>query len=282
MPPASRAPQELALDATDPVIDAVIAGVPMRLRVGLDAHDTIELNPAAAARLPVKFESGIDVLVGRIRLTGRTAIAPVRIGSRERPLQLAEHGRDCCAGVDGSIGPHLLPYGRIIWRNLAAPAPDGALAVLLDDNAATGLSADAGREVAGVRVRFALDQARSGATAAAGAILARLWGGTWDGPPEQVPAAFGIDRPGRPVVFARPATLAGFRFDRLIVRTADFGGSERLPVDPVGPDEIVVSHRLPRQEAWPAVTLGADRLARCAEIIFVAEPRSLTLRCAFN
>lgn len=282
---APKSPQlraELALAAADPVVEAMIAGVPVRLRVDLAAHDTIELNPATAARLPLKYESGPDVYVGRIRLAGRTAIAKVRIGAVERPLQVVEHGRDCCAGVDGAIGPQLLPYGRVVWRNPAAPVPNGAIELTLDDDASTGLSALVPREAMGIRVRFALSQAQSGATAAAGAILAKAWGGAWDGQQVRVPAAFGIRRPARMVLFAHPATLAGFRFDRLVVRTADFGGSERLPVDPVGADEIVVSKTLPRQEAWPAVTLGTDRLDRCSEIVFAAEPRSLTLRCAFD
>jgi hypothetical protein len=281
-PQSTKLQGELALDVADPVIDAVIAGVPVRLRVDLAAHDTIELNPATAARLPLKYESGPDVYVGRIVLTGRTAFAKVRIGAVEQQLQLVEHGRDCCVGVDGAIGPQLLPYGRVVWRNPAAPAPNGAVALLLDDDESTGLSALVPREVAGIRVRFGLRQAQSGATAAAGAILAKAWGGSWDGPEQRVPAAFDIKRPARAVLFAHPATLAGFRFDRLMVRTADFGGGERLPVDPVGADEIVVSKKLPRQEAWPAVTLGADRLDRCVEIAFAAMPRTLTLRCAFD
>jgi hypothetical protein len=273
---------ELTLDTADPVVAATIQGVPMRLRVDLSAHDTIELNPAAAARLPLKYESGPDVYVGRIRLVGRTAIAKVKIGEIERPIQVVEHGRDCCVGVDGTIGPQQLPYGRVQWINAAAPAANAILTLILDDDDATGLSALIPREAARVRVRFAFTQAQSGATAAAGAILAAAWGGTWAGPEERVPAAFGITRPARPVIFARPDTLAGFRFDRLMVRTADFGGREQLPSDPVTSDEIVVSQKMPRQEAWPAITLGADRLDRCMEITFAAMPRSLTLHCAFD
>lgn len=282
MPHAAPERGELALDSGDPLIDVVIEGVKMRLRVDLGGHDTIELNPAAAARVPVRYQSGIDVMVGRVRLAGRAAIARVRIENVVRSIQIAEHGRMCCDGADGAIGPQLLPYGRIIWRNRTAPAATGAVALMLDDDEATGLSAAGDGEAAGVRIRFALDQAQSGATAAAGAVLATRLGGVWDGPAERVPAAFGITRPARPIRFARAVQLAGFRFDRLVVRTADFGGTEALPADPVTPNEIVVSHRLPRQEAWPAVTLGADRLARCAEIAFVAQPRSLTLHCAFD
>jgi hypothetical protein len=43
-----------------------------------------------------------------------------------------------------------------------------------------------------------------------------------------------------------------------------------------------VRRTLPRQEAWPVVTLGVDRLGLCVEIAFDAVPHSLTLRCAFD
>jgi hypothetical protein len=281
-PPPAALQGELALDARDPVIDADVQGVPMRLRVTLDAHDTIELNPAAARRLPLVFKGGIDLYVGRVLLVGRSALAQVRIGADVRSIEVGEHGRSCCAGADGAIGPQLLPYRRVVWRNPAAPPPAGTIVLPLSDDAATGLSAEASREARGIRIRFALDQGESLATAAAGAILSQRAGGRWDGPDRRIPAAFGIRRPARPVAFAQPATLAGFRFARLAVRTADFGGAETLPLDPVAPDEIVVRQPLPRQEAWPAVTLGIDRLGRCAEIAYDAAPRRLTLRCAFD
>jgi hypothetical protein len=280
---ATAAPRsDLVLDPAHPVIEATIAGVALRLRVDLSAHDTIELNPATAARLPIQYVGGPDVLVGRIRLLGRTAMAKVQIGSVERRLAVIEHGRECCVGVDGMIGPQSLPYHHILWRNPAAPVANRTIVLLLDDDPATGMSALVPREAARIRVRFALWQPESGATAAAGAILAAAWGGHWAAAEEQVVAAFGIRRPARLVMFDRPSTLAGFRFDRLMIRTADFGGHEQLPNDPVSADEIVVTQKVQRQEAWPAVTLGADRLSRCAEIAFNAEPRSLTLRCAFD
>jgi hypothetical protein len=281
--PVPHPPQgEIALDAADPVVEAIVAGVLLRLRVDLSAHDTIELNPAAARRLALKYEDGPDVLVGRVLLTGRTAIASVRIGAVERRLQVVEHGRDCCAGVDGAIGPQSLPFGRVQWRNDDAPAATGELIMQLDDDDATGLSAASAQGTPTVRIRFAPDQRDSGATASAGALLAKSQGARWDGSETDTLAAFGVRRPARSMLLGRPVTLAGFRFDRLLVRTADFGGGEQLPADPIAPDEIVVTKRLPRQEAWPAVTIGADRLSRCARITFIAEPRSLTLACAFD
>ena len=84
------------------------------------------------------------------------------------------------------------------------------------------------------------------------------------------------------MIFGHPVTLAGFQFDRLLVRISDFGGNEILPTEPVPSGEVVVRHALVHQAAWPVVTIGNDRLSRCAEIVYRAVPRSLVLHCAFD
>jgi len=281
---AARAPQpplgDLVLDAADPVVAVEIAGVPLRLRVDLDRQNNIELNPAAAARLTVKWEDGYALDVGRVQLSSRIALVAMTIAGRVVPSQVADHGRDCCAGVDGVIGPDLLPYASVHWQRRQAPVPTASLNLLLTVSPTTGLSAptDAGD----VRLRFALDQDETVGTAAAGATLARAWGGRWNGPSRHVVLAFGISRPARAIAFARPGLLAGFRIDPLLVRISDFPGDEKLPADPSRADDVVVSRHLQRQHAWPAVIIGADRLSRCADIIYYAVTRSLTLHCAFD
>ncbi|MBW8882143.1 MAG: hypothetical protein JF615_12210 [Asticcacaulis sp.] len=271
---------DLALDTADPVIAVEIQRVPMRLRVDLDRQDSIELNPAAAARLAVPWYKGDPLEVGRVRLPNQVAGVLLKVGRRTVPAEVSQHGRDCCAGVDGVIGPDLLPFATVRWRNVPAPAPTAEIVLPLEASETTGLSAasDAGN----VRLRFALGAPETIATAAAGATLARLWGGRWNGPERRVTLVFGITRPARPMAFSRPGKLAGFAVDQLLVRLSDFGGDAKLPADPAQAGEFVIAHRLERQSAWPAVTIGADRLSRCAEIVYSAVPRSLTLRCAFE
>jgi len=280
---AARAPQprgELLLDAAQPIIGVEIEGVAMRLRVDLDRQESIELNPAAAARLPVKWEKGYDLEIGRVRLASREAAVRMRVAGRLIPTQVSEHGRDCCQGSDGAIGPDLLPHAIVRWRNASAPSAATPLTLPIETSSETGLSVPGG--VAGVRLRFAFDQPRSVATASAGGRLARLWGGYWAAPPGRIPLAFGITPPAREMAFPRPGRLAGFRFDRVMVRTGDFEGQEHLPEDRALPGELMVRKGLPPQHGWAAVTIGADRLSRCAEIVYRAEPRSLTLDCAFD
>lgn len=268
------------LDAADPVISVQIQKVPMRLRVDLDREDSIELNPAAAARLPVQWQKGEPLDVGRVRLPNRVAGVLLTVDGRTVPAEVSQHGRDCCSGVDGVIGPDLLPFATVRWRNPAAALPTGHRSLPIEADEASGLSASS--DAGPVRLRFALEAPETIGTAAAGAALARLWGGRWSGPERRVPLIFGVTRPTRPMAFAHPHELAGFQFDRLLVRLSDFAGDERLPADPAGADEIRVAHRLQKQHAWAAVTIGADRLLRCAEIVYTAVPRSLTLNCAFG
>ena len=271
---------DLLLDAADPVIAVEIQKVPMRLRVDLDRQDSIELNPAAAARLPVQWFAGDPTDVGRVRLSSQVAGVVLTVHGRKVPVEVSQHGRDCCTDTDGVIGPDLLPFATVRWRNAAAPTPTASRVLPLEVSETTGLSAasDAGN----VRLRFALGAPETIATAAAAATLVRLWNGRWSGAERRVSLVFGITRPARPMVFARPGQVAGFPLDHVLVRLSDFAGDSKLPTDPAQAGEFVIAHRLGHQPAWPAVTIGADRLSRCAEIIYAAVPRSLTLRCAFG
>jgi len=271
---------DLVLDMANPVIAVEIDKVPMRLRVDLDREDSIELNPASAARLPVKWEEGAEMDVGRVRLANRVAGVSLEVDRRIVPAEVSQHGRDCCQNVDGVIGPDLLPFATVRWRNAAATDPTASRTLPLDADENEGLSAVT--EVGRVRVRFALGMSETIGTAAAGAALARLWGGHWGGPEQRVTLVFGVKRPARPMIFTHPGTVAGFPIDRLLVRLSDFAGDAKLPADRAQAGEVVVAHHLERQHAWPAVTLGSDRLSRCAEIVYTAIPRSLTLHCAFQ
>jgi hypothetical protein len=222
----------------------------------------------------------MEMDVGRVRLPGRVARATMRVGSQEFPVQLSEHGRHCCLRWDGAIGPNLLPYATVRWRRAEAPAANGSRSYPIVDNAMTGLSAAA--ETAPLRLRFALTQTQTVGTAAAGAMLSREFGGHWKGDAGRVTLAFDISRPARAIAFTNPVRLAGFQFDSLLVRISDFAGAEQLPTDRIDPGDVVITRHLRRQQAWPAVSLGAEHLSRCAELTYTALPRTLTLRCAFD
>ena len=105
--------------------------------------------------------------VGRVRLASHVAGVLLNVNRRVVPAEVSQHGRDCCAGVDGVIGPDQLPYANIRWHNASAPTPTASQLLLLDASETTGLSAAS--DAANVRLRFALGVSETIGTAAAGA-----------------------------------------------------------------------------------------------------------------
>lgn len=266
VPPAD----ELVLDIRDPVVTVAIAGVPLRLAVSLDTRDTVELDPQAAARLPLAWEARGAIEVGRVILPGREAHAEGEIGGRRVAIVLTTHDRPCCAGADGEIGPEQLPYGRI---RFVRPGGSGAMTRAVPRrlpasvSPRAGLVATAGDGADAIMIKFAFARADTVATAAAAAILAGRLGGAWTGAARSMTLALGVARPVRALRLGSPAMLAGFAVDTLLVRTADFRGGRIMPGDPAPPADLVVTARSrPSQHDWPAVSLGRDVLDRCAEI----------------
>jgi hypothetical protein len=287
-PAAARKPKPptgtILLDIADPVVEAKVAGVTLRLRVGLEAKPLIELNPDAAARLPIAFAAGFDAFVGRDVVRGTSAEAPVTIGGRPVIALLSSHGRPCCTGVDGVISPSLLPYAEVRFVR-ADTAPGQTVALAMADSDMHGLEAPVTIGQAQISVQFSLDRADSVATQAAGAILARAYGGDFEPGGAETPAAFGLTRPSRTLRFARSFTLAGFGFDRLITRVADFGGREEIAThaaDDAPDDAISVVRPIRRQPAWPVVLIGRDRIDRCNMLSFETISHRLTLACDFS
>lgn len=261
----------LTLDADDPVIVADVAGQRLRLRVDLDQRDAVELNPDVAARLPVKWERGFTAGIGEIELGGRKAKAVARIGGETIPLNLSEHGRACCAGVDGAIGADMLPYAEVRFVRRVAAGRRTTLPLRRSDG--DGLTVAEGP----LAVQLSLARDETVASKAAGVLLAEAHGGRWAGPFAMRAEAFGVRRPARPLAFAGPATILGFPFDRILVRS-DYGRGHAMAEDRPRAGDIVVRAR-PVGRDWALVSLGRDRLSRCAEIVYRAEPPSLELDC---
>jgi hypothetical protein len=289
-PAVARTPRpptgELLLDMAEPVISVKIGDIPLQLRVALNQKRLIELNPDAADRLSARppdrrfrFENGLDAFVGRERLKSLEAAAPIKLNGRKMLVTVSSHSRPCCSGVDGEIGIGLLPYATIRFLRAGAPPPDRSADFLIDDNDEHGPQATVAVGRSSIKVQFSLDRVESVATASAGAILAREFGGRL-GDGGKMIAAFGIERPIAILRFKKPAQVAGFAYKNLPVRTADFAGHEEFPSDPDEPDDIVVKKKVSQQSAWPVVMIGRDRTDRCSEAIYDTIAKRLTLRCS--
>ena len=92
--------------------------------------------------------------------------------------------------------------------------------------------------------------------------------------------AFGIARPVRDLVLARPLEMGPFRITRLGVRVADEGSVATIAdaeAPPADPDEVVVVGK--GKHHRDKITIGADLLAACSSILFDKPARLIRLRC---
>ena len=127
---------------------------------------------------------------------------------------------------------------------------------------------------------FGLRRPEALATAAAGAHLARQFGGAWRGEAFMAPATFSVVRPLRRMAFANPIAVGDLRLGAMLVRTADFRGAFVLPEDASSdPSEIVVTGRQARSRARLTVALGSDQLSRCSSIQYDNALGRLTIYC---
>lgn len=272
----------LTLDMDAPFVTAEIGGQTLRLRVAPEQKRLVELNRAAADRLDLPFEKGAEAEVGRVTVPAITAGAKLRIDGREIMAQIVSHDRDCCADADGEIAMSLLPYATILMIRTGAPAGLPERHFLIEDSLERGPETRltiGGKELFAA---FSLTRSPSVATWSAAVILAGAYGGKLQaGPTAMLASAFGVERPVRTLRFDRIANVAGFGFDSLPVRIADFGGHyDFAPDADAMPTDIVVKGRSSPQEAWPLVLIGRDRLDRCSELRFDNLAKTLTLACA--
>jgi hypothetical protein len=280
--PKAAVPQGALTLAPDSgyIVAAQINGHPVRLRVD-PGYSGIVLNPDVAARIGLErsiWEN--DVMVGPVRMQGETGVAPVTIGTATDTRRITWFDKTITPVADGIINMAHLPYERVTLQ-LQPERPgeaDIALPTLPD-----GFWSITHHQPVGdrkIEVRFGLDIPRTVMTASTGAKLAELHGGSWAGEVFPHVIGFFVERPVRPMAFARTVTLGGLSFDRALVRGSDWRGRNALPTDPpADPSEIVVTGDKGKTKAVYNALLGRDLLARCSSISYVGASRLLTLRC---
>jgi hypothetical protein len=138
-------------------------------------------------------------------------------------------------------------------------------------------------------VRFDPYHRRTVANALAAQRLARVLDGRFDGPATPEEIAFGIERPVRPMAFARPLAIGPLALGRIGVRTVPdlwSGGSVagiREAGDPdevAEPEDVVVTGKRRKKPRPGTLTIGAEDLERCSGITFDKGRQEVRLTCA--
>ncbi|WP_017668622.1 hypothetical protein [Sandarakinorhabdus sp. AAP62] len=280
VPPPPPLPP-LVLPAAAPVIDAQIAGQPVRLTVDWGGDPMVLVSPEAAARLQLASNSragGQEVSRGRFRVSvGQTHVAVPF--SREL---LAIAGRSLTVpvltpvappagqapGSDGVIGLPLLPHDEVQLVYRAATARDRL----------TGVNAGTSDRSSSLTfewplpgqppIEVELHQLRpaSVASVSAASRLAAAGDGKLTGAVRRVAIGFGVARPVRTLVLARPLPVAGIMLAKVDVRLFDWAGRADLPPDADDSEGAMVTASRGRQSGWPILKLGRDVLDGCASI----------------
>lgn len=279
--PADARPKQapLVLNAATPHITARIAGQPVTLTVDLGGDPVVQLNPDVAARLP---------LLGEDRGTFRVAVGQTMASvpfSREQ-MEIAGRSTDDVRvltpktapegqrpGSDGTIGLALLPHDIVELRYRAATAADRTTSVAArrgGRSSSIGFTWPLPNED---ELEIELEPLRptSVASVAAASRIAAVADGRLQGPVRRVMIGYGVARPVRRLVLARPITIAGVRVGAADVRLYDWAGRAELPPDADADDAAVVIGKRGRQRGWPILKLGHDVLSGCASITWRRE-----------
>ncbi|MEL7728539.1 hypothetical protein AAG612_03275 [Citromicrobium bathyomarinum] len=271
----------LILDQTDDfVIDASIAGQPVRLLVDL-SHSGIALNPDAAERLGLApLTSLTSTRIGPVTVRRWIADAQVASGPVSSQQRLSWTERPITDEADGIVNIANLPNPSVTLNLRPRRSEDRAITLPTRPRGGFALAYvhdDAGQNI---DVRFLLSGPRSMATTATGAYLAETYGGSWDGPRRAHPILYGVERPVRPMRFARPVSFGGILFQNPLVRMRDYQGEDLLPQDaPSEETTITVQGVGERTSAEHFVYVAYDILGQCSSITYVRATRNLTLVC---
>lgn len=271
----------LVLPGAAPVIEAQIAGQPVRLTVDFGSDPLIMLGPAAFARLNLAADTRADgetVDRGRFRVAvGQVSVAvpyseeQVNIAGRSasvRVLAQAAAPTEAVAGSDGVIGLALLPQDGVRLNFRPRQPSDRVVTVAAEPGARSSSMKFDWPLPKGPPIEVELHPLRpvSVASVAAASRLAEAGDGKLSGPPRRVLIGFGVARPVRSLVLARPLAVAGATVTTVDVRLFDWAGKAQLPPDAENDEAALVTGKRGRQRGWPILKLGRDVLGRCASI----------------
>lgn len=271
------------------LIAATIEGAPAQLRVVSGGPDRLVLNADYVERSGIKPAP----LMGsaNLNIAGKRAFK-----GKNRPLDftiagLAHKGRAFWffeappAPGDGTIGPWALPQSRIIFDFGATDAASQRHDFPLFGNINAASVTVYKETTFGMVVQFDLDDPTPVpiASAAAGAAIARVHGGTLSGATWDVEILLGVKRPVRLMTLERPLVIGPLSMKQIAVRVRDridsAGRGDPIPDGTEDPSEIVVSAK--KKGAQPYFTLSIPRatLAGCSRLTFDKAATRIELWC---
>lgn len=297
LPLIGAAPPEEQIVDGDNTVAVKIAGRPLRLRIEAAAPGLPLLPRELATDLSLKGRGllalGVGYHIGNETFLGRTANVQFEWpGNKPARRRVGWLSRDYRPFTDGTIGPAGVPAPIVRFQlhprregevPLALPLdiPGGIAGALFGDWFFLDGEIDIGGEP--VKLRFDPHSAVTLATAPTALAIKRAQGGTLTNVTGDQEIAYGIVRPYRVLRLARPLILGGIALSNVGVRITDVDMIGRDPVEKESaaqdPDEVVVVAKNKKRARKGIITLGADALVGCSEIVFDKPAKQVKLSC---
>jgi hypothetical protein len=271
--------------ATGDITTILINQTPVRIRIDPAGTAMPLIDQTAADRAKLKHTMfGFAFAVGPQIVMGATRVTPLDFGNGSIKRRVGWTVRRFSPMVEGVVGPGGLPDPAVRFRLRASLAGERAVSMPMVDQG--GMLAGWGERFATVlidgkpvRVMFDPYHRRTLATAGAAVRIAAARGGTMTGSPAMTEIAFGIERPVREMVLARPLPIGPFVLSRIGVRTSDFGSAAAIPDQKADPDEVIVTAKGKHDPKRDRINIGSDLLDHCSSILFDNAHNLITLTC---
>ena len=269
-------------DARTATILAAINGHPVRLLVDPAASGDLVINPDAAKRAKLSPSNmPITGYIGPVQVRGSWKKANLKVGSSRTPAVVTWYERPVTQLADGIVSPGALPFDEVHLLLGPARPTSSKVSVPVRFSIDFGLAEVQPVPKSELLVRYSLSSPDTIATAAAGAVLARRFGGSWAGDVSSARMKLGISRPVRSLALAAPWRAGPFQISQFLVRTRDWRGTQALPseTDDDPGDIIVTGKSANRQRPFYEFVVGQDRLGSCSSIIYSKRRETLEFVC---
>lgn len=260
----------------------IVSGGPDRLLLNADFVVQSGIRPA-----PILGNANLNI-AGKRAFKGKNRPLDFTIAGRAHKGRAFWFFDAPAVPGDGTVGPWALPQSRVTLQfgttDSSSQRHDFPLFGGINSSSVTGYK----EENFGMAIGFDLDDPSPYpiASAAAGAAIARAYGGILSGATWDVEILLGVKRPVRLMTLQRPLVIGPLSISQIAVRVRDrldeAGRGDTIPDESEDPSEIVVSAK--KKGPRPAFTLSIPRatLAGCSRLTFDKAATRIELWCKPN
>lgn len=282
IPAKAETPTSIILDGNF-TISGTQGHISLTLLVDAATPDRPVLNPDFAEQIGIaKSFIGARFAIGPVHVSANTKVLEYTLNGEAMKRRSLWADKPYTKKYDGGVGPGGIPQNIVTFQLRARQADEKEFILPLIMNGNSVAQMKVGGKM--IDISFTQKRTRSLATAAAGAIIAENYGGTFTGVTENTEIAYGIERPIRALQISSPINFIGRSLSHFFVRTKDHGDAsgiidgDTLPKD-IDDSEIVVTGKKDSDKNRYSLTLGRDDLSHCSSYTYDKIEKVIRLFC---